>query len=123
MMQELNKFVSKARLVLLPVLLSAPLLACATDDAAPGGNVVYRYPPANLLVVGPDPTKPTLEQLRGPDGDQYSAKYILDLELSGMTRGQALRCLQVWRSTQEALDQGLKPSDDPPSYCVFEEAK
>lgn len=123
MMQELKKFARKARLALLPVLLSAPLLACATDNVASGGSITYRYPPANLLVVGPDATKPTLEQLLGPDGDQYTARYILDLELVGMTRGQALRCLQVWKDTQMAIDQGLKPSDDPPSYCVFEEKK
>jgi len=107
-------------MALLPLLLSAPLLACATDDTK-GGSVQYRYPPASLLVVGDDPTKPSLEQLNGPDGGNYAAKYILDLELSGMTRGQALRCLQVWVNTQKAIDAGTQTTDDPPAYCVFEE--
>lgn len=104
--------------------LSALLLACVTKpNQAEGGRIEYRYPPDALLQVDADPEKPTLAQLQGPEGDQYVAKYILALELSGMTRGQALRCLQVWKATQQALDQGLTPTDAPPPYCVFEEPK
>lgn len=103
--------------------LSALLLACATTKTIEGGRVEYRYPPDALLQVGADPEKPTLEQLQGPNGDQYVARYILALELSGMTRGQALRCLQVWKATQQAVDQGLTPADAPPPYCTFETTK
>lgn len=108
-------------MALLPLLLSVPLLACATDDVATGTKTVYVYPPASLLVVGDDPTKPTLEQLRGPEGDLYGAKYILDLELSGMTRAQSLRCLQEWVNIQKAREAGTAPSSPPPAYCVFED--
>ena len=102
--------------------LSALLLACATKpDGGEGGRIEYRYPPDALLQIGADPEKPTLAQLQGPEGDQYVAKYILALELSGMTRGQALRCLQVWKATQQAIDAGTLPSDAPPAYCIFEE--
>ena len=105
------------------MLLSVPLLACATKPEVEGGRVEYRYPPASLLQLAPDPEKPTLAQLQGPDGDQYVAKYILDLELSGMTRGQAIRCMQVWVNAQQAIDAGTFPSDAPPAYCIFEEPK
>lgn len=108
-------------MVLLPLLLSAPLLACATDEVPQGTRTVYVYPPASLLVVGDDPTKPTLEQLSGVDGDKYAAKYILDLELSGMTRAQSLRCLQEWVNIQKAREAGTNPTSPPPAYCVFEE--
>lgn len=108
-------------MVLLPLLLSAPLLACVTDGVPADTRTVYVYPPASLLVVGDDPTKPTLEQLSGPDGDKYAAKYILDLELSGMTRAQSLRCLQEWVNIQKAREAGTTPASPPPAYCVFEE--
>lgn len=103
---------------LLALLLSVPLLACATDDLS-GGSVVYRYPPASLLQLDADPVKPTLEELQGPDGDKHGARYILDLELSGATRGQAIRCLQLWVASQRALDAGQDPAETP-AYCVFE---
>ena len=106
-------------MVLLPLLLSAPLLACATDGPE-STRTLYIYPPASLLVVGDDPIKPSLEQLSGPDGDKYAAKYILDLELSGMTRAQSLRCLQEWVNIQKAREAGSEPSGPPPAYCVFE---
>lgn len=120
-MNAFKKSIAKGRAALLPLLLSVPLLACATDGVPKDTRTVYVYPPASLLVVGDDPTKPTLEQLAGPDGDKYAAKYILDLELSGMTRAQSLRCLQEWVNIQKAREAGNEPSSPPPVYCVFEE--
>lgn len=107
-------------MVLLAAPLSALLLACAHGDSGEGGSIIYRYPPDSLLVVGADASRPTLEQLTGPDGDRYTATYINALETVGLTRKQAIQCVAEWKRVQMAIDSGGTPGNTP-AYCTFTE--